>query len=129
MQPTHHVTFEQAKLLKTIGFNELVRFYYRITGSGIFESSVVNHNDDQLRETAGGMTYVSAPEHWQVVEWLRVKHKIWVSCELDEDMYKSRVYSFRNGNKHIPMGFKNYVTPQEAYLAAFDFILANVLNK
>jgi hypothetical protein len=140
IQPTY-VTFEQAKWLKEKGFNIELKSYYRITGSGVFESpKPVNHNDDKSQETAGGMTYVSAPEQWQVVEWLRVNHNIDLQAICN---YSEKGRSYRMGIIYIKenkvesvflrkdYGFTDFIefnSPQEAYSAAFDYIKENIIK-
>lgn len=73
------ISFETAKLAKELGFDVPVKTYYRIVGSGPFDTNkVYNHNDDLKMETAGGMTYVSAPTQTLLQRWLRKKHKIFL---------------------------------------------------
>lgn len=137
IKPTY-VTFEQAKLLKEKGFDVPIKSYYRITGTGVFEIiKPLNHNNDKVQETAGSMTYISAPEQWQVVEWLRVKHGIlifiepangkedkclfaWYICDDEQNILNSDSNYTANGDKH-------FKTPQEAYSAAFDYVLKNLI--
>jgi hypothetical protein len=127
-----YATFEQAKKLKEIGFDSYTNIGYSESGKKYYhqggQEPVKNgQNYYEGRDYQGEPFLCSAPEQWQIVEWLRINHKIWVSCELDEDMYKPRIYTFHNGNKHVPLGFKNYLTPQEACSAAFDYILNNLI--
>jgi hypothetical protein len=131
IKPTYS-TFEQAKWLKEKNFFpeiHKVSEWNRMPKITLaYDEHGVSYNPSMPRVSHGSSkNHYLAPEQWQVVEWLRINHKIWVSCELDEDMYKPRIYTFHNGNKHVPLGFKNYLTPQQAYSAAFDYILNNLI--
>ena len=127
-----YVTFEQAKKLKEKGFDVECDEYY--LEDGIDYSYTKPENWNLKPDT------VSRPEQWQVVEWLRVNHGIHlgVSCDAygkfwyanlnvcskevweDEDKRHnilSAHYKFNNEHK----------SSQEAYSAAFDYILNNLI--
>jgi hypothetical protein len=115
-----YITFEQAKWLKELGFNEKC------------ETSYYTHYEKLMIENNGvtkitPMHNYSRPEQWQVVEWLRVEKGIWVTL-YPYDEFREDIFSFlivkRNGN--IKDKYP-YMSPQEAYSAAFDFILTNNL--
>jgi len=112
IEPTY-VTFEQAKLLKEKGFDVDTEHHYNIDG-------------EQYKPVFTS-TDISAPEQWQVVEWLRINYDIWITCGRDEDNYKCEVYTIKSGNKHVPTGLKSFPSPQEAYSAAFDYILKHLI--
>ena len=112
-------TFEQAKWLKEIGFNEKC------------ETSYYTHYEKLMIENNGAtkitpMHNYSRPEQWQVVEWLRVNHGIWTIADY-----------YNNGDKNIwfwNIKFNSketmdcgFASPQEAYSAAFDYIKENNL--
>jgi hypothetical protein len=131
-----YVTFEQAKWLKEIGFNTLV--------SGLFfDGEFKDISPKKACNTDFASTrYYSAPEQHQVVEWLRVNHGIWTTpiprgsswifsvvevktsnhhSLIDIDFYGSNSYLISKGVPTIML------SPQEAYSAAFDYILNNNL--
>lgn len=117
-----HATFEQSKFLKERGFDEVCNTYYSI--GGIFDM------DYLPRPIPKDLFY--APEQWQVVEWLRVKHGIWVYCEIKNDKYYCKAKKLKSNWRKVISGIINneniiYNTPQEAYSAAFDYILNNNL--
>jgi hypothetical protein len=68
--------------------------------------------------------FLPAPEQWQVVEWLRVNHGIWV-------------YSYNNGTSWIGSIQKTNGSiiriipannlPQEAYSACIDYVLKHLI--
>jgi|LakMenE18May11ns_1017448.scaffolds.fasta_scaffold8675979_1 hypothetical protein len=71
-----------------------------------------------------------APEQWQVVEWLRVNHGIWVWVR----PYKDHAADNNDPIQHQMNVYKNGVTVskefnshEEAYSAAFDYILNNLI--
>lgn len=100
----------------------------------------------------------TAPEQWQVVEWLRVNHGIWISI-LHRDVRNQPIMDNNNIIKYINFkGFTFHIvstlecnnlmsdkieeylnggigkgcgivfeTPQQAYSAAFDYILNNLI--
>lgn len=118
-----YITFEQAKLLKEKGFNTTTSAFYFEEDKSFFKTIEVN--------TEKGI--ILAPEQWQVIEWLRVKHSIWIHVYyLTEnkcwgwDCYK---YEKENGLLNEPaISFKmNLQSPQEAYSAAFDYIFKNLI--
>jgi hypothetical protein len=116
IEPTY-VTFEQAKLLKEKGFNEEC------------ETSYYTHYEKLMIENNGAtkitpMHNYSRPEQWQVVEWLRVNHGIWICVNKSKDAEDNGWFHYYVDNK---WSAKLYDTPQEAYSAAFDYILNNLI--
>ena len=84
--------------------------------------------------------YISRPEQWQVVEWLRVNHGIWIKVDhfltnentVDWDFEIDKVDNdLDEKSNYIPLvSFdieRSFETPQEAYSAAFDYIKENNL--
>jgi len=100
IKPTY-VTLEQAKLLKKKGAD--------IECKTAYESNSI---------------FYSRPEQWQVVEWLRVKHGIWVWVENYNDKIS---YVPQIPKADLPKVLGYYHSPQEAYSAAFDYILNNLI--
>ncbi len=119
IRPTR-VTFEQAKLLKEKGFNETLNVY-------VVEGNIYEYVEGGFLKNEYG--YVTAPEQWQVVEWLRINHKIFIEISRLLVNRKS-TFSF-----YIGTGFDSkdkeskseFDTPQEAYSAAFDYVLINLI--
>ena len=137
IKPTY-VTFEQAKLLKEKQFDEeCSRFYVKPNCKlfGIDEHGRYYPIKNKPKELwiVGNVAaqnvknVILAPEQSQVVEWLRIKHNIWVDVSIDQFskpknlqwMY-SIVFLKDCTYSHSP---KSYNSPQEAYSAAFDYIL------
>ena len=110
IQPTY-ATFEQAKLLKE---KECKEGYWSYKGLKI--------------------------EQWQIVEWLRVKHNIDLQniCNYGRlgRTYRMGII-FINEKKEVdtiflrpidtPFKFIEFNSPQEAYSAAFDYILKELI--
>lgn len=137
--PTY-ISFEQAKLLKEKGF----KYYCRVS---YWDNELTSHtpgfpleNGETSQENYYDFPRFYAPEQHQVVEWLRINHGIWVeikpecygdrwfanlnicSREAWDNLYKRNevLSAFREFNNEHP-------TPQEAYSAAFDYILNKLI--
>jgi hypothetical protein len=141
IQP-HYVTFEQAKWLKEKGFDVNVKSYYTTSeeftpkdyyyfGNEINYNSPVNDVN-----TINGT--ISRPEQHQVVEWLRVNHGIWIEVRhiktFGINRFHIMIWDYKNTEDYMTIyhdgvgpGYKVWDTPQEAYSAAFDDILNNLL--
>jgi len=101
-----YVTFEQAKLLKEKGFEDIQ----------------IDYGLNQM------LNNCKAPEQWQIVEWLRNNHGIWVSVDFNPEnslffyCIRRRLYRVR-----LNQTVSYHNEPHEAYSAAFDYILNNNL--
>ena len=132
IKPTY-VTFEQAKLLKEKGFDVPTLSFYVINESeyGDLEEFIQdpNYNFPSLDDNTLFDTLASAPEQWQVIEWLRVKHGIWIYVDIDlKKRWYFELINVNEGENHITLKTKillRFNSPQEAYSAAFDYILNN----
>jgi hypothetical protein len=126
IQPTY-ATFEQAKLLKEKGFDLKSKYHY----PDLSEKQEICLTTDwnNFTDMAGNSEYFTAPKQWQVVEWLRVNHGIWICVNWypENDINRWSCIVDKIGN-FKQLGFlKGFNTPQEAYSAAFDYILNNNL--
>lgn len=115
------VSFATAKLAKEKGFNLLVLKYY--DGSYMIATQAKNPFDIKNYNLHNGSTFYSAPTQSLLAKWLRETHLIHIEIHRDEDMWKPEIYSFKEGNKHIPIGFKNYDLYEEALEAGLLFAL------
>ena len=156
-----YVTFEQAKLLKSKGFKLETNCYYfedyefcqyKIVDTyGYYgdyytvelDELYKNWNDAFLQKKNGHRCFgcskdegyfetFSAPEQWQVVEWLRVNHNIFIQVVaevyIDGTNYLWNTINLAKDESTPWYGDNGeYNTPQEAYSAAFDYILKNNL--
>jgi hypothetical protein len=111
IKPTY-VTFEQAKLLKEEGFDEKTQTIFQYSADW-------NKVETNPKYYVDGCSQCSRPEQWQVVEWLRVNHNIWIYVFRSKEGY---FYNIVTG-KNDPV----FETPQEAYSAAFDYVLNNLI--
>ena len=143
IKPTY-VTFNQAKLLKENGFDELCSLHWE-WGNGdkkhnrlpaLFIGGFVDEdgNNRKYRNSELMKDYsengdlfgeFSAPEQWQVIEWIEL-------------MYQKYVYAFRyngiwqykidaeHGCDYFSKG-EGYTSKKEAYSAAFDYFLSTFL--
>jgi hypothetical protein len=131
IKPTY-ITFEQAKWLKEKGFDEscrmLINGAYEPFHFNLIETQYFQNNSVLLKDC------YSAPEQWQVVEWLRINHGIWISVGNVYSEYTHWANGIGKENKGMILPFREgqdnhdyFNSPQEAYSAAFDYIKDNNL--
>jgi len=142
-----YVTFEQAKLLKEKEFLE-DSFKHYSQGGTLIENSVsykthvathhlyANSYDFEIGRHGGGDKHcIAAPEQWQVVEWLRLNHGIWIEIhhiKTTDDKFHIIIYKYGEEDYYSLycenlIGYQIWDTPQKAYSAAFDYILNELL--
>jgi hypothetical protein len=119
MEPKY-VTFEQAKLLKEKGFDVQTVAIYQDGEILMLKSTISNSQFMTSRN-------FSAPEQWQVVEWLRVNHSIWVYSYTNGKIWYACIQHTFGDMVELPSRLGEHNSPQEAILAAFDYILNNNL--
>jgi hypothetical protein len=136
IEPTY-VTFEQAKLLKEKGFTKengcacregWINYLFYFEG----KTSEPENDSGYALDTLGNSHLIERPEQWQVVEWLRVNHGIWIDVTLSSDSkFLNLIRDIKNPNTHLGIARVNdisfFSSPQEAYSAAFNYILTNNL--
>ena len=132
IKPTY-ATFEQAKKLKEKGFDIITRTAYDFRiykPSNVFEENIEIINNAKNYSNSEYERF-QRPEQWQVVEWLRVNHGIFISCEQN---YKGEFWTQIHKKSHIiPIwevinaGYSSPNSPQEAYSSAFDYIFKNLI--
>ena len=132
IQPTY-ATFEQAKLLKEKKWQQRTKIVWldSLGKQHLIETNLsLELNNDEY----------DAPEQWQIVEWLRVNHNIDLQniCNYGRlgRTYRMGII-FINEKKEIdtiflrpidtPFKFIEFNSPQEAYSAAFDYILKELI--
>jgi hypothetical protein len=125
-----YVSFEQAWKLKDKGLNFWCKYRYTDFNGRI-----------QLEENASEI-FPYAPEQHQVVEWLITNHGIWIYTypvapfvidgeDYPKIVWVSKICSLNQVNfeKFIDadngLAVNHHRSPQEAYSAAFDYILQN----
>jgi len=133
IKPTY-ATSEQAKLLKEKGFDELCQFYYYDLKKGHTLENVLQENKSPycngiIKEKQHFQTF-NAPEQWQVVEWLRINHGIWVDVSnIKRFKYSCQVTDLNTNENDSGIKFSKsfFETPQEAYSSAFDYVLRELI--
>jgi hypothetical protein len=127
------VTFQQAKLLKEKGLvAKSDRYWVKMT-----EDSYTEMTDRRLEDLdsdigIGGNLVITKYQQWQVVEWLLLKYGIWVGVNplLNNKFFYNIIDLKSKSLLPINSGDEsnyNYTSPQEAYSAAFDYIINNNL--
>jgi hypothetical protein len=132
-----YVTFEQAKLLKEKGFlDKNIYGEVRLSQSHFYDckGNLYHIKDAFIEQDFNLKDCYNAPEQHQVVEWLRVNHSIWVYVDTHEYGKWCFNYKIIKPNKDYPrinvngeFGLEDYNSPQEAYSAAFDYILKELI--
>jgi hypothetical protein len=131
-----YVTFEQYESYCDL---EMMQFLYnKGFRFKLFteEHEVVNNLAEQ-RFNEGDVTYCKNYITFSIVcEWLRINHGIWVYVNL-EGRLDSYSYFIKGKDRDFPMnkiikhGYPKfnewYISPQEAYSAAFDYILNELI--
>jgi len=117
------VTNAQSKLLKEKGFNEPCKMVWdNWNNLEEWYGSLLHRNSDK-----NASVYYSAPEQWQVVEWLRIKHGIWIEVIMTyPNKWEYNCLEIES-NKQLAEIHSQLSSPQEAYSAAFDYILTNLI--
>lgn len=130
IKPTY-VTREQAKWLKEKEFDLPTYAYY--SGLNFYTGEYKNHSQTTIGDTPMHkmlIGYTSAPEQWQVIEWLRVNHGIHIEILLEENKpWNKFYYRIMKIGQYFSLSHDGIYseTPQEAYSAAFDYILNNLI--
>jgi hypothetical protein len=142
---TTPIKFELAKLLKEKGYNEPCKNHYEIaltskkdredgyTGPFGWKKGECNlqsgyNTNESLSEYYNDKTWsaYSAPNIIEVVMWLYEKHGvwIWVSMELGYNI----TFCWQLTGERISSNYKsNFKTPTEAYEAAIEYTLKNLI--
>lgn len=142
----NYVTSEQAKWLKEIGFDYHKIFQKLAEYYDYIDPSVQGrlHESDFQVDSFPDDCWIPVPEQHQVVEWLRLNHGLWIHVHLEvklkglEISNTSKYQAGINRVNHtsifgkisegcIPDGpyRKPQNSPQEAYSAAFDYLMNN----
>jgi hypothetical protein len=126
MEPKY-VTFDQAKWLKEKGFDYHKIFQDFADYYDYYDSQVQGrlHVSDFSEDKYPDDKWIAVPEQWQVVEWLRVNHGVWVYVKLGyghEFVIQKALVPFE-----IIYADGTFNSPQEAYSAAFDYILKELI--
>jgi len=120
------VNFTNAKLLKEKEFGVNCSMVYDFDGK---------IDEGGFREGGGGwrartfnynktLNYAcSAPTQQVAIDWILENFYIHIKLDRDEDMWKCELYTINSGNRHIPTGYKNYNTPEEAKESAINHVL------
>jgi len=130
IKPTY-VTREQAKWLKEKEFDLPTYAYY--SGLNFYTGEYKNHSQTTIGDTPMHkmlIGYTSAPEQWQVIEWLRVNHGIHIEILLEENKpWNKFYYRIMKIGQYFSLSHDGIYseTPQEAYSTAFDYILNDLI--
>ena len=116
------VGFEIARLLTYTNFNQ------RSVDVGYTVSTKELSFDYPLEYT--NRKAIAAPNIAEVVMWLEDKHYIWISVLCDcgnENLFTFKIYSTEPGEESCLFNGENYNLPTEAYLAAIEYTLKQII--
>jgi hypothetical protein len=128
-----YITFEQAKLLKEKGLvAKSDKYWVKMTKDSYTEMTDRRLEDLDSDIGIGGNLVITKYQQWQVVEWLLLKYGIWVGVNplLNNKFFYNIIDLKSKSLLPINSGDEsnyNYTSPQEAYSAAFDYIINNNL--
>jgi hypothetical protein len=140
-----YVDFSTAKLLKEKGFeidDTTFMSFYRNGKENNIGFDTGSLPDSYSEEFFNPHIDLLKPEQHQVVEWLTLNHGIWVSIDWMSRVkpYESGYYCHLRGitkklnqdnfiviNDTLNPGYEVFNSPQEAYSAAFDYILKELI--
>lgn len=121
----NYVKFEQAKILKEKSFDIFCDSFFN--NKGKIKNGDYHWWSWRQRVKKKDDIFFLRPEHWKVVEWLRINHNIWIEVKRVFDSGKYIDEYFINFEQELGIVSKmeklNFKTPQEAYSAAFDYLL------
>jgi hypothetical protein len=140
IQPSY-VNFNTAKWLKEKEYDVATKEYFDLNNTFTNSKQSIsmqyrqNWNEKYSNKECTKKELISRPEQWQVVEWLRVNHGIWISVNWynknNNNIFWSytieKIVKYPEPIDYTPQNTINSNTPQEAYSAAFDYIKENNL--
>lgn len=129
------ITYELAKLLKEKDFNLKVVNYYNYEKLSLISDKdrriggLVNYNP--INWNAVKEHYTSAPTIAEMLMWLYEKHGVWIEVNLP--LYCSFKYTILTtksfaGTLLETMSDNEFEEPTEAYLAAIEYTLKNIIK-
>jgi hypothetical protein len=129
----HYTTFEQSQLLKEKGLvAKSDRYWVKMSKDSYTEMTDWRLEDLDSDIGIGGNLVITKYQQWQVVEWLLLKYGIWVGVNplLNNKFFYNIIDLKSKSLLPINSGDESnyiYTSQQEAYSAAFDYIINNNL--
>jgi hypothetical protein len=124
-----YTTFEQSKMLEEKGanlstsYNEHCgekEYYHKQTGE-VKLYSYFNSFENMI----------PIPQQWQVVEWLRIKHNIFINVKRSTRFKDGKSLVYYYGVAHTEhteqFDYDGYETPQEAISSVIDYVFKNLI--
>lgn len=131
------ITYETAKLLKEKGFDEYCRNAVGINNDIVYISPEFGLQEEEhvnygvlcnTRMDEFNSDYLTAPTIAEVIMWLYEKHEIWIEIRKHT---RNGLRVFSPYIDYTPVNedrfFNDYDTPREAYLAAIEYTLNNLI--
>lgn len=115
------VSFPLAKLLKEKGFDEKVNSYFADNGrEEHFQPKYKMNYNSYLKV---GLTH-SRPTIAEVIDWIYEKHGVWIYSYHNGTLFIGSIQDSTGSIKGRLLGYK---TPTEAYSAAIEYVLTNLI--
>jgi hypothetical protein len=134
IKPTY-ATYSQSKILKEKGFSVPCQNTISLDFVGEVRNShqyqyVDWNNFIPIINPSLGKCFISCPDHWQIVKWLKINHGIFISIGIIKPVvYVPKLISItENGYKTLgsDKDLCYRYTEEEAYSTAFDYILTKL---
>lgn len=127
------VSFELAKLLKEKEYKDKNMLgTVRLSEPEFYDPNGIIHNIKDIFEEKDYKIEdcFNAPTIAEVVMWLYEKHEIWIGviCDVGNDLlFTFKIYSTKIGEERCIVNGNMYESPIEAYEAAIEYTLKNLL--
>jgi hypothetical protein len=124
-----YVTPECARLLRDKGFTGECRSYYKVfPAEGI---AAIYHSSEVRPISEDDPNELQCPTISMVIDWLRLSHNLFVTCEIDFSdgaypMYDSVVYNLATCEKHSVTGYDRY-DYDKSIQSAVDYCLKEII--
>jgi hypothetical protein len=126
-----YATFDQAKKLKEKRFDEYCRASFKPSDNSF----------QQVPTQNSILPALAAPEHWQVIAWMLKekgvdvcdnlsygkKYIVTITWNLDSVHKGMGNISYYSNQKQLNNNFEGFDTKEDAYSAAFDYILDKII--
>lgn len=118
-----------AKLLKQFGCDIECTSYY--DGLNIYvDQPKFDYNVKTIGDTAMHIRnagYYAAPIIADVIMWIYDKYEIWIICDATVNLWYYTISIPNTGKMIISTSDKSYASPEEAYEAAIEYTLKNLI--
>ncbi len=116
------VSFETAKKLKSLGFDEPCRYFYENANCTDIRYTLYRYYNDKE-------PFCSAPMLWQAQKWLREKHRIHIRINFDSDRDWNKSLLLMDEDRDIVCITAYYSSYERALQDAIDESLNYIIKQ